>query len=243
MAKRLLLGALLALTLCTVTGCGFIDYFLVGPPEDTAQELFEAGVDAMHAKEYGKASDFFSKLKDRYPFSPYTPLAELGLGDALFMNEKYQEAVDAYKEFETMHPTHEETPYALYQIGVAYFKMFQSIDLPMANIQEGLEYFYRVEESYPGTKYAEGSKQYVVKCRRLMAEHELFVADFYWRATRYVSAWKRYEYVGENFGDLPDIKDYARRRAEFAYYEYQKTLSTKERERIQGSWKRWFDWL
>lgn len=243
MTDRRLLPLVLLLGLLILPGCGIMDYFLLEPPEDTAQELFEAGVDAMHEEKYSAAAEYFTKLKDRYPFSPYTPQAEIGLGDAYFMDEEWMKAVEAYKEFEALHPSHKEIPYVLYQIGVSLHNSFDSIDLPMTHVGEALEYFRRVEEAYPGTKYAEAASKYIIKCRTLMAEHELFVADFYWRTDRYVSAWKRYQYVAENFGELPEIKAYAQKRAGFSYYEYQKTRSTEERDRMHGTWKDWFDWL
>jgi outer membrane protein assembly factor BamD len=69
------------------------------------------------------------------------------------------------------------------------------------------------------------------------------VADFYWRSERYESAWMRYAYVVENFPDLPDVVQYARSRAKQSYVKYQQTRSTAVREKEQGSWKQWFDWL
>lgn len=234
---------LVLLLLLGAGGCGIIDYYFLPPPEDTPQELFEAGVQAMKDANYGDASEYFQKLKDRYPFSPYTPKAEVGLGDAFFMDKKYAQAVDVYKEFEALHPRHEDTPYVLFQIGLSNYRMFETIDTRQDNIREGLEYFYRVEESYPGSEYAQAAKKYIVMSRRVLAEHELFIADFFWRTERYGPAWNRYAYVVKNFSDIKDLSSYAARRAKYSYYEYQKTISQEERDAIHGSWKEWFDWL
>ncbi|MEW5772082.1 MAG: outer membrane protein assembly factor BamD [Thermodesulfobacteriota bacterium] len=235
--------ALLALLLLMVSGCGVIDYFLLPPPEDTAQELFEAGQDAMKEKEYSRAAEYFARLKDRYPFSPYTPQAEIALGDAYFLDEDYSHAADAYREFETLHPRHEQIPYILFQIGKSLYRQFRSIDMPQAHVAEAVEHFTRLAEAYPDSKYTPEAREYVVKCRRYMAEHEVFVADFYWRSAHYSSAWRRYRYVSETFTDLPDVAQYAARRAELAYLRAQEDASQAERERVQGSWKQWFDWL
>lgn len=235
--------ALLAALLLCVNGCGVIDYFLLPPPEDTAQELFEAGQEAMKTKDFPAAAEYFTKLKDRYPFSPYTPQAEIGLGDAYFMGQDYGQAAEAYKEFETLHPRHEQISYVLYQIGKSYFHQFRSIDMPQAHVAEAIEYFTRLAQVYPDSKYAPEAKEYVARCRRYMAEHEVFVADFYWRTERYSAAWRRYRYVSENFADLPEVAQYAAKRAELAYLRSQESASQQERERSQGSWKQWFDWL
>ncbi len=226
-----------------LNGCGIVDYFFLPPPEDTAQELFEGGQDAMKAKDYGDAVEYFTKLKDRYPFSPYTPQAELGLGDALYMDERYSEAADAYSEFEALHPRHEKMPYVLYMMGKSYYKQFKSIDMPQDYVNQAIESLSRLIQTYPQSAYVDEAKTLIVECRRYMAEHEIFVADFYWRIERYGAAWERYRYVAENFKDLPDVEAYATRRAELSWVRHRALSSEEERERVQGSWKDWFDWL
>ncbi len=229
--------------LSLANGCTLIDRYFMEPPDDTAQELFENGQDAMAQKEYSNAAEYFQKLKDRYPFSPYTPQAELGLGDAYFLNEKYVESAGAYKEFEALHPRHEEMPYVLYQIGMSDYRQFASIDRPQQNITEALEYFYKLREMYPGSKYAEEAPNLIQKCRSFLADHELYVADFYWASERFGPAWQRYTHVVQNFQDVPKAAEYARQKAKLAYYEYQKQLAERERVKEHGSWKQWFDWL
>jgi outer membrane protein assembly factor BamD len=244
MNKRSLLPFLFLLLLFPlIYGCGIIDHYFMKPPEDTAQELAEAGSDAMREKNYGKAIQFYTKLKDRYPFSPYTPTAELGLADAYFLDKQYQAAEENYKEFEALHPTHEAIPYVLFQIGRTNFEQFQAIDRPQEDVREALQYFTRVQEGYPEHEYGEKAGKYVTECRRRIAEHELFVADFYWRQKAYGSAWQRYSYVAENFTDLPLINQYAKRRSDLAYLQHQLSSSQKKRESDEGTWKRWFKWL
>ncbi|EPR42230.1 outer membrane assembly lipoprotein YfiO [Desulfovibrio sp. X2] len=235
-------AALLCLVLL-LSGCALIDRYFMEAPADTAQELYENGNEAMQNKKYEDAADYFQKLKDRYPFSPYTLQAELSLGDAWFLAEKYGEASAAYKEYESLHPRSEHIPYVLFQVGVSDYKQFASIDRPQTNINEALEYFYRLKEEHPDTKYAKESDYYIDKCRRFLADHELYVADFYWKNEQYGPAWNRYEFVSQNFKDLPDIVQYAQKMSQLAYFEYQKNRSENERAKEHGSWKQWFDWL
>lgn len=242
MPKRLF-ALLLLLSLPLVSSCGLIDYYFLPPPDDTAQELFESGMDYMKEKRYGSAAELFIKLKDRYPFSPLTPQAEIALGDAYFLDAKYLEALDAYKEFENLHPSSPQIPYVLFQMGLSNLNQFRTIDLRQDNVKEALEIFYRLEESYPNSEFSEAVKQNILKCRKILAEHEIFVADFYWRTSKFGAAWHRYLYVLENYADVVEYKDYVRKRAEYSYFEYQKLLSEEERERVQWTWKRLLKWL
>ena len=209
----------LAACLLLLSGCGIIDYFFLPPPEDTAQELYEGANDAMQEKNYSQAAQYYTKLKDNFPFSPYTVEAELSLGDAFFLDGKYPEAAEAYKEFESLHPRHEAIPYVLYQVGMSNLKSFISVDRPTTSTQEALEFFGRLRETYPNS------------------------GDVFWNMNNYGPAWRRYTYIVDNFPDVPEVSAHAKEKALSAYYRYREQQSQKAREQIQGSWKRWFDWL
>ncbi len=236
LAPALLLASLL-------TGCGMIDYFYLPVPEDTAQELWEAGVDSMNQTKYFEASRYFTKLKDRYPFSPYTVQAELALGDAYFLNGDYEEAMDAYIDFETLHPRHPEIPYVLYQVGVSGYKAFTTIDRPQPTVVEGLEYLRRLRDTFPETTYAQEAENYIALSREILAKRELFIADFYWRTEQYGGAWNRYTYVVENYADLAELQQYARKQSELSYLRYQKQQSEFAQRQQFGAWQDYFMWL
>ena len=135
MHKKLLRCFVLAVSLFAVSGCGIIDMIYLPPAEDTAQEIFEAANDAMSEKNYVRAVELYNKLRDAYPFSPYTIDAELSLGDAYFLDEEYELAAETYKDFESLHPRHEAIPYVLYQTGMSLMKQFRSIDRATTELQ------------------------------------------------------------------------------------------------------------
>ena len=226
-----------------LNGCGIIDYFYLPPPEDTAQELFEAGNDAMREKNYLAASGYFSKLKDNFPFSPYAVEAELSLADCYFLDEEWGMAAEAYKEFETLHPRHEAIPYVLYNIGMANLNGYPSIDRPSTQVEEAYSYFSRLRESYPTTEYATVAAEKMKECRKLMAEHELFYADFYFRMERYASALSRYQTIIRDFPDVPEIHSHAEVKAKAAFVKDREQRAESTREKREGSWKQWFGWL
>jgi outer membrane protein assembly factor BamD len=118
------------LMLFGLSGCGYIDYFLLPPPEDTAQELYEAGAEAMQEKDYLQAAERFQQLKDRYPFSPYAARAEIGLGDAYYLAEMYVAASDATSN-SRLAPAHENIEYVLFQVVMANYSSATAIDKPM----------------------------------------------------------------------------------------------------------------
>lgn len=226
-----------------LSGCGIIDYFYLPPPEDTAQELFEAGNDAMREKDYVTASGYFSKLKDNFPFSPYAVESELSLADCYFLDEEWGLAAEAFKEFEALHPRHEAIPYVLFNIGMASLNGYPSIDRPSTQVEEAYSYFQRLSESYPNTEYAEVAREKMAECRRLMAEHEMFYADFYYRMERYTSALTRYQVVIRDFSDVPDLYEHAQVKAKAAFVKDREQRAEGTRRSREGSWRDWFNWL
>lgn len=226
-----------------LAGCGIIDAFYLPPPEDTAQELFEAGNDAMRENDYLSASRYFSKLKDNFPFSPYAVESELSLADSYFLDEEWLLAAEAYKEFESLHPRHQAIPYVLFNIGMANMNAYPSIDRPTTQIEEAYSYFRRLAESYPGTEYAEVARERMHECRNLMAEHELYYADFYFRMKRYTSALTRYRHMLEEYKDVPEIYDHVNVKAKAAFIKEREQRAEGTREEREGTWKHWFRWL
>lgn len=237
MRTKLILFALVLF----LNGCGAIDYYFLTPPEDTAQELFENARMAMQEKDYPMAIDSLVKLNDRYPFSPYAMDARLMLGDAFSLDRQYLEAVEVYEEFLAMHPRHEAVDYVLFQIGVNKFNSHKSIDLPQTQLAEAIESFRRVLDGYPKSAYRDQSAEYIQKCRRLIAEHELYVADFYFKTEEYRAAWARYTYVYENFKDLEDVVQLAESKAKAAWFLAQE--KDNDTSRHPSKIKPYLDWL
>ncbi len=239
--KRCLIVVLLCVSL---SGCGVIDYLFLKPHPQTPLELLEAGKDALEAKDYKRAAEYFEKLKDKYPFSPYTVEGELLLGDSLFYAEKYSEAVEAYKEFESLHPGDKRIPYVLFRIGVADYLQKRTVDLPQDRVKEAIEYFTRLIQGYPNSPYLNRARQYIKKCRFLLAQHQVYVANFYWRTRRYFAAWMRYRFIIRHFPDFPSIVNYARGMEKLAFICYEMKVSERKREEIRGGlWRKFLDWL
>ena len=243
MAKKLLRCFLLALCLGVLSGCGIIDMIYLPPAEDTAQEIFEAANEAMSEKNYVRAVELYNKLRDNYPFSPYTIDAELSLGDAYFLDEEYDLATETYKDFEALHPRHEAMPYVLYQTGMSLMKQFRSIDRATTELQEAYDCFDRLQNVYPDSPYAKSAEENMLNCRKLMAEHELYIAEVFWHMGKYGPAWRRYEFVAENFKDVPEVAEHAKEKSIAAYHKFRAEVAKETREKRQGSWKNWFTWL
>lgn len=235
----------LSLMLCfSLSGCGgLIDEYFMETPTDTVQEKFEVATEHMQMKEYGKAATLFNDIKDNYPFSQYVVEAELGLADALYLNEDYLNAADAYRDFENLHPRHEAIPYVLLQAARSLRLSYRSIDRASTNVKIAEEYATRVVNEYPDTEYARLAEQELKTCRTLLAEREIFISNVYWNMGNYEAAWNRYTRIMEQYPDVEHVYGYAKKQAEASYIRFREEKSETIREEQEGSWKNWFKWL
>ncbi len=170
--------------------------------EKTAQELAEEGTEAFRDKDYRKAIESFEKLKDWYPFSRYSILAELKLGDAHYHRKEYEEAIFAYEEFENLHPKNEAVPYVVYQIGRCYFDRLQTIDRDQTMAREAVQTFERLIRTYPTSPYVKKAEKHMRICNRNLAEHEFYVGMFYYKAKHYKAALERFKTVLRSYPDV-----------------------------------------
>ncbi len=192
---RFLIILFLAMQLC---GCAWFQT----EEEQTAKELAFNGMEAFKDENYSKSIELFEKLRDWYPFSQYAMLAELKLGDSHYHLRQYQEAISAYEEFESLHPRNEAVPYVVYQIGRCYFDQLEVIDRDQTVAQEAIKGFERLIQSYPDSPYAYKAEEHIRICQKNLAEHELYVGEYYYKAKHYQAALERFKTVLDSFPDL-----------------------------------------
>jgi outer membrane protein assembly factor BamD len=199
MKKLLFLGTLFfSISIFCISGCSLFDGSS-GQMNQNAEQLAAEGASAFMNEDYKDAIKAYTDLKDWYPFSKYAILAELKIADAHFHLEQYDEAIMGYNSFEKMHPRNDAVPYVINQIGLCWFKQIDTIDRDDTPAKNALAQFRRLEEQYPGNEYGKDTKEHIKKCLDNIIDHELAVANFYYKTKKYKSALKRYEYIVEYF--------------------------------------------
>lgn len=177
------------------------------PPDVMAQE----GIKQLKKKDYDDAIETFEKVRDRYPYSDQAMLAQIKLADAYFYKKKYDEALQAYKEFEKLHPTNRAVPYAVFRQGLCYYRQRSTIDRDQTYTFKALQEFRRLKQKYPQCDYIPKAEKYMARCRRDLAEHEFYVGAFYFRTKKYKAALDRFQVVAQEYPEFPkqaEAKEY-----------------------------------
>jgi outer membrane protein assembly factor BamD len=155
----------------------------------TAKQNYEKGLAELKDENYTEASRYFSFVKQKFPFSKYAVLAELALADAQFDRTNYQEAIDAYKTFMRLHPTHEkvEDGYVAFKICECYVKDMPgdwflvppSYEKDQTAVHDAYRELSDFVDKYPDSQYLKPAKKYRQEVTARLLEHEVYVARFY----------------------------------------------------------------
>jgi outer membrane protein assembly factor BamD len=212
MSHAILTRLALVLTLALVSSsCGTISgWFSKKKPERPPEVMAEEGIKQLQRKKYVDAVETFETIRDRYPYSQEALLAQIKLADALFYKKSYEEALQAYKDFEKLHPTNPAVPYCIYRQGLCYYRQRSTIDRDQSFTAKALAEFMRLKQRFPESEYTERAEQFIVRCRQDLAAHEYYVGEYYYRTKRYPSALERFQYLADEFPEYKpgEVKGY-----------------------------------
>ena len=180
-------------------GCG---WFKEATIERPVYELVQEGADAYARGDYRDSIKNFEQLKDWYPFSKFAILAELKIADSHYHLQEYPEAIQAYEEFERLHPRNEAIPYIIYQIGLCYYEQIDTVDRDQTTAQKALETFDRLMQQYPQTSYSLQAQSHRIRCLQSLSGHDFYVGMFYLKNGNYKAALHRFKTVVTRYPDV-----------------------------------------
>ncbi len=187
--------ALLLLSLVLLSGCAS-----QGVDQNDPEGVFAEAEESLKDERYLIALEKFRDVKNRFPYSKRAVDAELRIADTYFAQESYLEAESSYEIFRELHPTHPRIDYVQYQIGMSYYLMIpenSARDLSAAH--RAIDAFDLLQQRFPDSEYSKKGQEKIREARARLAEHENYVADFYFRRQHFLSASYRYAALLRDF--------------------------------------------
>ncbi len=155
----------------------------------TAKQNYDKGLEELKDENYPEAVKYFSFVKSKFPFSKYAVLAELALADTQVQRGNHQEAIDAYKTFARLHPTHErvEDGYVAFKVGECYVREMPddwflappSYEKDQSAVRDALRELTDFMDKFPESRYVPQAKEHRREVLRRLIDHEVYVARFY----------------------------------------------------------------
>lgn len=184
----------LALVALGAAACG-------APPRLTADQYYTEGKSAFGDKNYEGAIRNYKDLLDQYPFDPHAEEAELTIAESHYKKGQYQEAIAAFNDFQRMHPMSPTLPKVYYLLGKSFDKQMTTIDRDQQAADNAQGWYRVVVDRYPESDYAPKARRRMAVCRESMAQHDRYVANFYFRQNNMRAGENRVKSILEKFPD------------------------------------------
>ncbi len=167
--------------------------------------LYRQGLERYNKRDYSEALKIFEQIKSSFPDSPpFTQWAEIKVGDCHFFKKDYMEAIAAYEEFKKTRPTHEDIPYVQYQIGLSHFEQMRTLDRDQTSTKKALSNFEYLVANTPPSIFTEKALEKIEICKKRLADHEFYIANFYYKKGKYEATVTRLEGLQEQFPKRSD---------------------------------------
>ncbi|MCC6216351.1 MAG: tetratricopeptide repeat protein [Polyangiaceae bacterium] len=184
-----------------------------GPPpggaleySENARRAYDEALDAYFDRDWETAITLFQEVKRKYGYSRWARLADLRIADAEFRQQKYPEAISAYKAFVADYPNDAEVPYAKYRVAKALFLESEpTLLLPpleerdLGTVQDAYASLRAFLEGFPGYEHERELVYMLEVVTGVLARHELYVARFYRDRGQFPAALRRIEYCLQEF--------------------------------------------
>lgn len=152
---------------------------IIKAPSLAEEELLENAQTAYDKGLFSVALQSWTELRDGYPASFYTTLAELKVADSQFFSGDYPAALASYEEFAKMHPGHEAMSYVRYQIANCHLQQYKDELHDQAPLRAAIKAFEELVREFPNSEFVVLARRRLTKCRELQATYEATVAEFY----------------------------------------------------------------
>lgn len=146
-----------------------------------------------------EAIELFQQVIDNYPNTKFAVLSEIGLADAYFYKNEYDEAQSRYNEFYNLHPNNEYTPYAIYMSGRCFEELSSDYDRDLTPVKNAISEFQRLIRDYPESSYTEDARKRLEGLYEKVAMREFYIGRFYYRRNLYHSAIERLKGLLDNY--------------------------------------------
>ena len=208
---------LLPLTvLVVVPACGLFSGGDFGEPNyaSEASTNLKRGDEALESNQYAVAEKYYEFVKTKFPFLEAAKQAELRLGDVSFERQLWTEAADRYTAFVKLHPTHPKVDYAAYRAALAHYQDIPSdwflippsSEKDQTQVRAAYTSLTEFVKTYPDSQYQPQAKKELDDVRKRLAEHEIYVADFYEKRDRWAAAVTRLETVADKYPGYDDAR-------------------------------------
>lgn len=163
--------------------------------DQAVASLYNAGLANMNSGQYNTAVKKFAELERLHPYSKWATKSLLMQGFANYQNNNYADAINACQRFISLHPGHQDIPYAYYLVALSQYEQIQDVTRDQSQTQTALDSLDEISRRFPDSKYAGDAKQKALLARDHLAGKEMEVGRYYMNHGSYLAGINRFKKV------------------------------------------------
>ena len=163
---------------------------------DADKFLFEKGTAALEKHRWFTAREYFSRIVDNYPQSPYRPDAKLGVGDTFLgegSSESYVLAENEFKEFLQFYPTNPRADYAQYKLGMTHFYQMHKPGRDQSQTKQAVRELETFVVKYPNSSMLPEAQAKLREAKDRAGVSDYQIGYFYFKNRWYPGAVVRFK--------------------------------------------------
>jgi len=159
----------------------------IAPPTDSPEPdryLYETGKKQLEKKRWVTAREYFRRLVDGYPQSPFRADAKLGIGDS-YLGENTPEAqvyaLNEYREFLSFFPTHARADYAQYRLALSHYQQMLAPQRDQTATKDTIRELETMLERYPNSSLKPEAQAKLRQAKDRLSQADYAVGMHYFR--------------------------------------------------------------
>jgi outer membrane protein assembly factor BamD len=220
-AKRILLALSVATAPLLLSGCMSsekdIDLSTYVDQTEPADVLYNQGLANLNAGRLAEASKKFAAVDRQHPYSEFARKSMVMGAFANYRQGNYEEAIGSAKRYLTLYPSTEDADYAMYIIGLCYFRQIRDVTQDQKEARQTVQTMQEVVTRWPDSEYVEDAKAKIRFANDQLAGKEMQIGRYYLERREYLAAIKRFRSVVETYSNTRHIEEALARLVE-AYY-------------------------
>lgn len=182
---------------------------------EAAQLAYDEAERAFDRRDYETARARFTGVYNAYPYSQYAALAEFRIGDTFLRERTYARAIEAFRRFARIHPSHPLVPEAQYKIALSYvnqmpgdwFARPPSYERDLTDTENAHRALQLFLATYGESEFAEEARLHLTETTTRLASYELYSAEFYTRRDNPRGAALRAQYLIDNYPTADQVPE------------------------------------
>ncbi len=160
--------------------------------EKKAERAFALATKLKESSRYEEALLEYQSIEAAFPYSEYAKESKLEIANVYFLMKNYVQAQYQYNYYQELYPRAQNSDYALFRAGLSQYKqMPKAVDRDLSMASDVLKTWRNTLVKYPKTKYTNEILKLQSEIIKLMGQKELYIADFYYKRKKCISAKRR----------------------------------------------------